>query len=118
MLPLPHGNVADFLPAGDIEMLKFFKREPRHVSPVVSMTARIGIALMGGVCLLVPMVVLVWVERYEFRILATVLFVLSFAVLVALISKASNQELLGATAAYAAVLVVFVSGGVPGAPGQ
>jgi hypothetical protein len=94
-------------------MEKFFKRESRYLSPVVRKITRVSIAIMGGICLLVPMIVLAWVERYEFRILATVLFVLSFAILLALISKASSQELLGATAAYAAVLVVFVAGGAP-----
>jgi hypothetical protein len=83
------------------------------------MTARFGIAMLGGAILLVPIVVLSLVTEFKFQLLITVLFVLFFSWLLPLSSVGSNptnQELLGATAVYAAVLIVFLAGNVPYGP--
>lgn len=55
------------------------------------------------------MYALTYVRVQKYQLITAVLFVLFFAVVVALASKATNQELLGATAAYAAVLVIFIN---------
>jgi Na+(H+)/acetate symporter ActP len=76
------------------------------------------VALLGGAFLLGPMYALTYVRVQKYQLMTAVLFVLSFAILVALGSKASNQELLGATAAYSAVLVIFINqNSAPTTPG-
>lgn len=70
--------------------------------------ARVLFGLCGAISLLVPLVVLTYIRSTNYRLLATTLFVLVFVLLMAFLSDANNQELVGATAAYAAVLVVFV----------
>jgi len=75
---------------------------------VVDKIARIMFGILGGVVLLVPLVVLTFIENNHYRLLATTLFTFVFVLFMAFFSDASNQELIGATAAYTAVLVVFV----------
>jgi hypothetical protein len=55
-----------------------------------------------------------FITSVTYTLVTIVLFVLVFAICLSITSKASNQELLAATAAYAAVLAVFVGN----APGQ
>jgi hypothetical protein len=69
--------------------------------------------IVGGVILLVPMVVLTFIESNHFRLLATTLFTLAFVIFIASSSTASNQELIAATAGYTAVLVIFVGSALP-----
>ena len=75
---------------------------------IVDKIARIMFGILGGVVLLVPLVVLTFIENNHYRLLATTLFTFVFVLFMAFFSDASNQELIGATAAYTAVLVVFV----------
>jgi VIT1/CCC1 family predicted Fe2+/Mn2+ transporter len=82
--------------------------KPRKVSPLVDGLARIIVAITGGVFLLVPMVIMTWATDAHMRLIIVSVAVLWFAISVALVSKATNQELIGATAAYSAVLVVYV----------
>jgi VIT1/CCC1 family predicted Fe2+/Mn2+ transporter len=82
--------------------------KPRKVSPLVDGLARIIVAITGGVFLLVPMIIMTWATDAHVRLIIVSIAVLWFAISVALVSKATNQELIGATAAYSAVLVVYV----------
>jgi hypothetical protein len=43
-------------------------------------------------------------------LLATFLFIIFFSVAVSVMSKATNEQIIMATAAYGAILVVFVAG--------
>ncbi len=71
--------------------------------------APLAVALVGSGFLLAPMSALTFISTPKYQLIMVVLFVLIFAVTLALgIGSAKNQELLGATAAYASVLVVFV----------
>jgi hypothetical protein len=54
------------------------------------------------------MIVMTFVHESRWRLVIVSIAVVWFAISVALASQASNQELLGATAAYTAVLVVYV----------
>jgi hypothetical protein len=81
---------------------------PRQLSPVVDGFARILVATTGGVFLLVPMIIMTWVTNVHIRLIIVSVSVLWFAISIALTSKATNQELITATAAYTAVLVVYV----------
>ncbi|KAI1378105.1 hypothetical protein F4677DRAFT_444018 [Hypoxylon crocopeplum] len=81
---------------------------PVGISPLADKLAGFLVAFVGGAFLLAPMCELAYVRSQEWQIVSVVLWVLFFAFAVAATSKARNVELLGATAAYAAVLVVFV----------
>ena len=78
------------------------------ISPAVDQLARLAVALFAGIFLLAPMIALSYIGSKKWSLATTCLFVLAFAVIASFASKATNQELLAATAAYAAVLVVFV----------
>ena len=89
----------------------------------IDTTARIVFGIIGIVSLLVPLVVLTFIDSTNYRLLATTGFVILFVFVLALLSGVNNQELVGGAAAYAAVLVVFVgttigatSGSSSGAP--
>jgi VIT1/CCC1 family predicted Fe2+/Mn2+ transporter len=81
---------------------------PGHISEVADKLASVLVAFIGGAFLLAPMYNLTYVKDQKYQLISVVLWVLFFAISLALSSRATNQELLIATAAYAAVLVVFV----------
>ncbi len=67
--------------------------------------------MLGGLALIVPVLIIV-VQTIPMPIKALVVVsisILLFALSVAMFSKAVPENLLAATAAYAAVLVVFIS---------
>lgn len=77
-------------------------------SPVADMLARCVIAILGGALLIVPIVLMTYFKTRNANLIITSVFTVAFALGTSLVSTASNQEVLAATAAYAAVLVVFV----------
>ena len=77
-------------------------------------SARLLVVVASSAFLLAPMYSLTFIPEQKYQLIAVGLFVVLFAILIALASKASNQELFGATAAYVAVLVVFISQTPPG----
>lgn len=54
------------------------------------------------------MYALTYISVQTYQLITVALFVLLFAVVVALATKAGNVELVSSTAGYAAVLVVFI----------
>jgi VIT1/CCC1 family predicted Fe2+/Mn2+ transporter len=76
-------------------------------------TARFLMAAFGGLMLIVPMLIMSYHASHTKSIVTSSLFVLFVAFILAAFSEASGQEILGATAAYAAVLVVFVGTTTP-----
>jgi len=88
-----------------------------EVSRLVNRLAWIIVAITGGVFLLVPMIIMTFATDAHMRLVVVSVAVLWFAVSVALVSKATNQELIAATAAYSAVLLVYV-GTTSGASGH
>jgi hypothetical protein len=77
------------------------------ISSTTEKLARVAMAVIAGVFLLAPMIALMYIDVPKYRLITTCLFVLAFALMVSLASKASNQEVMASCAAYAAVLVVF-----------
>ncbi|KAJ9606877.1 hypothetical protein H2200_008887 [Cladophialophora chaetospira] len=69
---------------------------------------RFGVALVGGMALLIPMIIMVLHKDLLTTLLVVSVSVILFAVLVAIYSHQSSVDILTLTAAYAAVLVVFV----------
>ena len=79
-------------------------------------TARLGevitrflVALVAGAFLVVPMVILSNQSSSEPHLISVSVCIIVFSFLVSLISMASNEQKMVASAAYAAVLVVFLS---------
>jgi hypothetical protein len=85
----------------------------RHISQIVDNLARLLIAVVGGILLLAPMAVLIFVNSLGLTLGITFIFVLVFSVALSLVSKASNDQILAVTAAYGAILVVFVANILP-----
>ncbi|KAK3349040.1 hypothetical protein B0T25DRAFT_547046 [Lasiosphaeria hispida] len=80
-----------------------------RVTPLVDKFARLFISLIGGAFLLAPMYALTFIRAQKDQLITVGVFVVFFAVIMAAATKSTNQELLTATATYAAVLVVFIS---------
>ena len=83
------------------------------ISKGVDLTARVLISIIAGVFLLAPMFALSYIEERRYRLMTTSLFTFVFAIALSVLSEAKNQELVTATAAYAAVLVVFIGTSTP-----
>ena len=83
------------------------KKSPSGTSVLVDGLARFLIATASGASLIVPMVVMSLHKSLTKSLITTSVAVLLFAVFASLI-QAQNSEIITATAAYAAVLVVFV----------
>jgi hypothetical protein len=70
---------------------------------------RLFIAIFGGVAVLVPMLIMSFSPSRTKSLITVSVFVVWFACTIAMkAKKASDSDLLSATAAYAAVLIVFV----------
>lgn len=75
----------------------------------IATTSRFVMALFGGVALIVPTVIMAKVEGINVSLITTSIAVLFFSLVLAVFAKDSTgKDVLGATAAYTAVLVVFV----------
>ena len=76
--------------------------------PLVDRLARFIVAIAGGLSLVVPMLIMSINQNLTKSLITSSVAVVLFAGLVSVVFSASNAETLGITAAYAAVLVVFV----------
>jgi hypothetical protein len=85
------------------------KSSYQNTTLIAEFSARFIFALIAGSSLIIPLVSLINQTRKTTQVATTVSFIVLFSLLVSLLSKASNQEIMAATAAYAAVLVVFIS---------
>ncbi|CAF9925861.1 hypothetical protein IMSHALPRED_006802 [Imshaugia aleurites] len=82
--------------------------EKATLDAVVDVLARQIIAFLGGLCLVIPLIMMTFLTSVGARLAIVCCCVLLFSFFIGIVTKASNQEVLGATAAYTAVLVVFV----------
>ena len=88
---------------------KFLLHRDETTQIVKAAIIRFTMAFFGGVALVGPMLVMTLHKSRNTSLITTSISVLFFAMVVAYFArKASPQEVLAATAAYAAVLVVFV----------
>lgn len=74
-------------------------------------------ALLGRVALVVPMLVMTLHPTQAKSLVTTCVAVFVFALAMAIASKATPENVLGVTAAYVAVLVVFVGSAQTGNTG-
>lgn len=71
---------------------------------------RVVAVVMSSILPILSIVILYFVQSINIRIGLIIIFSVLFSAVIALVSDARNAEVMAATAAYAAVLVVFVSG--------
>ncbi|KAK5718113.1 hypothetical protein LTR17_015835 [Elasticomyces elasticus] len=86
------------------------------LSPHLSLTImieRLTVAFFGGASLLVPMIIMTFRTSRTARLVTVCVATLLFAYAIALFTSAKKQDILGATAAYAAVMVVYVGTVLP-----
>ena len=83
-------------------------KPPAIISPFVDRLARFIVAVTGGLSLVVPMIIMRLHQNVNKSLIVTSVAVVLFSAVVSLFFKVSNADTLGITAAYAAVLVVFV----------
>ena len=83
-------------------------KPPVTMSPFVDRLARFIVAFTGGLSLVVPMLIMRIHQNSTKSLITTSVAVVLFSAVVSVVFNASNAETLGITAAYAAVLVVFV----------
>ena len=76
----------------------------------VHKTTRVVAVVLASILPVLSIVILYYVRPTNIRIGLIIVFSTLFSAVVALVSDARNVEVMAATAAYAAVLVVFVSG--------
>ena len=79
----------------------------------IDIFARQVIASAGGIILIVPVILMSFIGGENDRLIIMCCFVLGFAFLIGICTRATNQEVLAATAVYTAVLVLFVSDASP-----
>ena len=92
-------------------MMASWDRTYQNTTRIAEAVTRFVIALVTGAALVVPLVLLSRQNSEESRLLVVISFVVAFCFLLSVLSKASNYETMAASAAYAAVLTVFVSNG-------
>jgi hypothetical protein len=76
--------------------------------PIFDAIARFLVALMGGALLMAPIIAMSFVNSQNTRLVVASVFVVGFSIILSFVTSASNQEIIGGSAAYAAVIVVFV----------
>ena len=75
----------------------------------IDIFARQMIAFAGGLILIIPIIMMTFLTKHHARLIIVCCFVLVFAVLIGIFTRATNQEVLAATAVYTAVLAVFIT---------
>lgn len=83
-------------------------RPPKEVSEFVDRLVRFSIAIVGGLFLIVPMLVMALHPSEKKSLITVSASVFLFVMVLSLGVKVTNVEALVSTATYAAVLVVFV----------
>ena len=87
-----------------------FDRSYQNTARVAEAVTRFLIAIFAGSFLVVPLIVLSFQTSKESHLITVSVCIVVFSLLISLLSKASNYETMAASAAYAAVLAVFISG--------
>jgi VIT1/CCC1 family predicted Fe2+/Mn2+ transporter len=92
--------------------LRFRELDQGRLAEKVAFGGRITMAMFGGVALIVPMVIMTLNPSNETSLITVAAATILVALLLAVYATDSTgKDVLAATAAYAAVLVVFVGNG-------
>jgi len=91
-----------------VELAHFTKAERRKRR----LLSRMAMSTFGGLTLIVPMLIMAMDPRRITTLVTTSVFTLAVGLILAFwMDEAESKDMIGATAAYAAVLVVFVGAG-------
>ena len=85
------------------------KKSYQNTAHLAEITTRFLVALLAGAFLVIPLVVLSHQSSSKTHLITVSICIVTFSLLVSLLSKASNEQTMVASAGYAAVLVVFLS---------
>lgn len=85
------------------------KQSYQHTARLAEVITRFLVALLAGSFIVIPLIVLSNQVSRKAHLITVSSFTVVFSLLVSLLSKASNEQTMAATAGYAAVLVVFLS---------
>lgn len=91
------------------ELESNLKRSYQNTSLLADIITRFLIALIAGAFLVTPLAILSHQSTSEAHLVTISVFVVLFSLLVSLLTRATNEEMMVASAAYAAVLSVFLS---------
>ena len=91
------------------ELESNLKRSYQNTSRLADIITRFLIALIAGISLVVPLIILSHQSTSRAYLITISVCIVLFSLLVSLLTKASNEETMVASAAYAAVLSVFFS---------
>lgn len=91
------------------ELESRLKKSHQNTALIAEFVTRFLVALVASAFLIVPLIILSSQSSKNAHLTTVSVFIVIFAFLVSLLSKASNSETMAAAAAYAAVLVVFLS---------
>ncbi|KAK3048972.1 hypothetical protein LTR09_009626 [Extremus antarcticus] len=91
---------------------RHFEAEEAARTNLTAMAQRVVVALVGGAALLVPMVVMTFETGRTGMLVVVCVATILFGVAFALVSK-SKENVLAGTAAYAAVMVVYIGSASP-----
>ncbi len=90
------------------------KRSYQNTAHLAEILTRFLVALLAGAFLAIPLVVMSFQSSGRAHLATVSVCIVVFSLLVSLLSKASNEQTMMASAGYAAVLVVFLSNSLNG----
>ena len=85
------------------------KKSYQNTAGLAEVITRFLVALMAGAFLIIPLVALSHQSSTQTHLVTISICIVVFSLLISLISKASNEQIMAASAGYAAVLAVFLS---------
>ena len=91
------------------------KKSYQNTARLAEIITRFVVALLAGAFLVIPLVILSHQSSSQTHLITVSICIVIFSLLVSLVSRASNEQTMVASAGYAAVLVVFLSNSPNGA---
>ena len=85
------------------------KTSHQNTARLAEIITRFLVALLAGVFLVIPLIILSYQSSNQTHLITISICIVIFSLLVSLVSQASNEQTMVASAGYAAVLVVFLS---------
>ena len=107
-----HRGVTDDVPDAysvETELEANRRRTYQNTTRLAEIITRFVVAILASAFLVVPLVVLSHQSNQESHLITVSVSIVVFSILVSMVSKASNEQTMAASAGYAAVLVVFIS---------
>ena len=89
------------------------KRTCQNTTRLAEIITRFVVAILASAFLVIPLAVLSHQSSQEAHLITVSVSIVVFSLLVSMLSKASNEQIMAASAGYAAVLAVFISNATP-----